>query len=892
MKKQRVRALLSSILIVLILLPQISVGALELNKNEGNNGLNEPVITDNKINEEKLNLVESGVNSEKVSNTETSTEENKNVSEQNETSIEKNKNVSGQNKTSAEQNKADKSNLLNEDISKKELAGQLYEYKNEASTFSLSEERVYEREEFNLKQETFKDIEKLQTKTDANYEVALAYNDGSYLYVDSAENVEEAMNKVESINSDENFVQAMKKVSDSNDGQAEMKVARNSNEGAEEEGLPVILNSKGSVVYSTKSMGRILKHIDGKVYPYFDINTNIYSDSSLTRASAYINQGYVDDVPIIEDAGTSAKILVSGYQGWINKNINSSEYDMIVVPINQVTNPSYYMSENGVLKHFITSDLRATYEKGYTIEIGAAPSYLKSGVKYLSYDGNYFYDGSDIAAGLNNLIADLQNNTHGNSINTNNPNYTYYNYLPFRSRTNYTAGELDKFINERTEWNSKLRGTGAAFIDAENKFGVNALLALGIAMNESGLGMSSISQSKNNIFGINAVDSNPGQAADSYATVKDCIYEFAKNVISRGYSDPADWRYFGGFLGNKKLGANVKYASDPFWGEKAGQYAFSVDYKLSNENISNLKDNDYYQLAIYTDSNEVKNSNGSLLYNVRNNFSEYSTYVGVPVVVVSMDSNVYKINPERNTPVGSGGINNMYHGNYDFNDKGYVRAQGIKLINKPTNKGEWIHKDGKWYYRYSDGSVHKGWLYWNDKKYYFDKETGVMKTEWYQEGDTWYYFYPSSGSAATGWTLASNNHWYYFYSDGTMAKGWITVNGYNYYLYDGGSMATDWVQYNGNWYYMYKSGEMATGWTLAIDKHWYYFYSDGTMARGWLQDGKDWYYLYDGGSMATGWVRYYGKWYYMYKNGAMATGWVTVDGSLYYFKSGSGQLQE
>ena len=43
---------------------------------------------------------------------------------------------------------------------------------------------------------------------------------------------------------------------------------------------------------------------------------------------------------------------------------------------------------------------------------------------------------------------------------------------------------------------------------------------------------------------------------------------FAKYYISRGYSDPEDWRYFGGYLGNKGSGANVKYASDPFWGEK------------------------------------------------------------------------------------------------------------------------------------------------------------------------------------------------------------------------------------------------------------------------------------------------------------------------------------
>lgn len=65
------------------------------------------------------------------------------------------------------------------------------------------------------------------------------------------------------------------------------------------------------------------------------------------------------------------------------------------------------------------------------------------------------------------------------------------------------------------------------------------------------------------------------------ATPADSVREFTRNYISRGYSDPSDWTYFGGYLGNKQLGANVKYASDPFWGEKAAQHAFAIDYELS-----------------------------------------------------------------------------------------------------------------------------------------------------------------------------------------------------------------------------------------------------------------------------------------------------------------------
>ena len=34
----------------------------------------------------------------------------------------------------------------------------------------------------------------------------------------------------------------------------------------------------------------------------------------------------------------------------------------------------------------------------------------------------------------------------------------------------------------------------------------------------------------------------------------------------RGYLNINDYRYFGGQLGNKGSGINVKYAGDPYWG--------------------------------------------------------------------------------------------------------------------------------------------------------------------------------------------------------------------------------------------------------------------------------------------------------------------------------------
>ncbi len=69
-------------------------------------------------------------------------------------------------------------------------------------------------------------------------------------------------------------------------------------------------------------------------------------------------------------------------------------------------------------------------------------------------------------------------------------------YLPFRSKTTFTAEELNNFIAKKTKSYSKLRGTGQAFIDAQNKYGANALLLLGLATNESAWGTSQIAQQK------------------------------------------------------------------------------------------------------------------------------------------------------------------------------------------------------------------------------------------------------------------------------------------------------------------------------------------------------------------------------------------------------------
>ena len=210
---------------------------------------------------------------------------------------------------------------------------------------------------------------------------------------------------------------------------------------------------------------------------------------------------------------------------------------------------------------------------GSSINNGPAPSYLSEGTKYYSYDGHYFY------TDYKTMLSDYQNGANGASaVNSGNPFYNYFQFLDMNSSTNYSGDELNSILSSKiSNSSSKLLGTGTLFVKYQNKYSVNALLSLGIAVNESAWGTSSICMNKNNLFGLNAVDTSPGQSADYFASVEDCIREFMSEWMADGYLSSSDWRNHGELLGNKVEGINVSYASDPYWGEKAAAIAWELD---------------------------------------------------------------------------------------------------------------------------------------------------------------------------------------------------------------------------------------------------------------------------------------------------------------------------
>lgn len=391
-----------------------------------------------------------------------------------------------------------------------------------------------------------------------------------------------------------------------------------------------------------------------------------------TGVSGYTNGAYGADAAYLGTSNGKVKFMLSGVVGWVDAD------DVQVVNFSSAKSSSCYKVSGGRLIHYITCDM-TTPGHATSLDNGVAPSYLKSGTTYYSYDGHYFY------TSYSKMIADYQKNTRSNSVNKSNPYYNYYQYLPLRSKTSYSDSSLNTLLNERikdyTSSSSKMKSTASTFTKYQDKYGVNALLMIGVAGNESAWGTSSICKSKNNLFGLNAVDSSPGTSASTYASIDECIKQFAESYMSKGYLNPNDWRMKGGFLGNKGSGINVSYASDPYWGEKAANMAYSLDKN------GGRKDQGKYTIGIKDTINTTHNS-----VNVRNTASTSSgskvlyntdTYSNYAVLILNSKAtnSFYKIQSEpvlnsSRTAISSSGA-------YNFDKMyAYISSDYVQIVNK------------------------------------------------------------------------------------------------------------------------------------------------------------------------------------------------------------------
>ena len=537
--------------------------------------------------------------------------------------------------------------------------------------------------------QSIQNMKYLKLKTSSDYEVAISNYDGTYSYVESEDNLNSAID------------------------------IANNLKNTKKQGIPVVINKEGIVIYATEGIGRIVKIIDGSVDTTNNYTTNVYKTSELKSPEhTYINHGYIDDVPIIEDNGDVVKIEVSGYTGYIKKQEDDGSLNIITVPMNQVNNLSHYtVNSDNELVHAISSDITSTPKYSYQT-LGPAPSFMNQNTKYYSYDGNYFY------TDINQLMSDAKLDNHNNAINSNNPYYNYYQYLPGRSKTSYTSDDINRYFEQYTPNDSLLRNTGSYFIKAQNEYGTNAALLVGIAMNESDRGTSNLAKTKFNVFGTNAKDGYV-EGADKFSSVEECIIRVSNYSFSNGYFNPKSWKYNNSSLGNKSLGANVRYASDPFWSEKAISRMYQLDKFLGGD--TGLKDYNRYLLGMYTNETSIKNTSNKELYSILpQNTRTKNTCKGqvgdTTIILNEKDINNYSIRPDRIVPMTETNING--DGTYLWDRDGIVSKNNVKLINEVTNPNTdfSVH----WAKSFIIDGMNKGWI---DTTNVFNPENFINRAE-------------------------------------------------------------------------------------------------------------------------------------------------------------------
>ena len=398
-----------------------------------------------------------------------------------------------------------------------------------------------------------------------------------------------------------------------------------------------------------------------------------------TGNAGYTCGAYGADAAYLGTENGKVKFLLSGVTGIVDAK------DVQIVSVDSAASVSYYSVSSGRLIHNITTNI--TQENYITsLDNGPAPSYLSEGVQYYSYDGHYFYTRDRFS----NMLDDYKTGVRTNSINSSSPYYNYYQYLPLRSKTAYSAAQLNEIINSKAA-GYKMCNTGDVFTNYQNTYGVNALIAVGIAANESAWGQSSIAQEKNNLFGLNAVDAAPGQSANVYESIDACIKTFTETYMSKRYLNPKNWVYSGGYLGNKGSGMNVRYASDPYWGEKNANVAWMIDKTYGN------KDSNRYTIGIkdvigneHTDLNVRTEANGSSA--VIHTTKDYSNQAFI--ILDSSQGNFYKVQSDAALTANRTAVSDA--GNYDFSNMyAYVSSGYVnKVLEGSGSSGEAGGSDG------------------------------------------------------------------------------------------------------------------------------------------------------------------------------------------------------
>ena len=297
--------------------------------------------------------------------------------------------------------------------------------------------------------------------------------------------------------------------------------------------------------------------------------------------------------------------------------------------------------------------------KVFNTVVGPAAPWINVGDVYYSYNDYDFY-------------------TDRYCTNKAGTYYNYYEFLPLRQKSNIDASAYNLFLQQHGYGtDSVLWDTGQLFVDAQNTYGINALMLFAQAACESAWGTSNYAKTRYNLFGYNAFDSDPDQAS-TFDNVKSAIEKQA-GLYLREYLNTNDYRFFGSHYGNKGSGIGVKYASSTYYGLTLASIAYSCD-KIYNGEDGNLSE--YNAMPI-----GVVNTYGVGIYDAIDGNIMYTTAYGstyqknYTVTILEENGDWYKVQS----------VNYLQNGKqfdtakqpltqYDWNNVGWIEKKYVTQI--------------------------------------------------------------------------------------------------------------------------------------------------------------------------------------------------------------------
>jgi len=329
----------------------------------------------------------------------------------------------------------------------------------------------------------------------------------------------------------------------------------------------VAYNASSSIQAIVKG-NKVIKIKAGKAFASKNANktTTLYKDSAFRTVVTSIQEGR--EIKYIGSSPPHVILEIGGLTYYAKHN----EVDLVPAELVKISD-DYKVGQDGVLYHSTYDNISKKALPVYSV--GPASPSMGIGKSYTSLDGVHFDE-----------VGSKKTITY----------YPYFQFQSVRQPSSYSGAELEYFITEILKdrqstgaarykdapTTSKLIGLGNYLKEIEETHRVNALFILATAIHESDYGISGNSLTKNNIFGIKVFDSSP-ESGGTYKHPQNSVDAFINEYMNKNYANPLGGYSSGAVPGNKVVGFNVRYASDPNWGSKIAGHMWRIDTFLGKK---------------------------------------------------------------------------------------------------------------------------------------------------------------------------------------------------------------------------------------------------------------------------------------------------------------------